>query len=456
MDSNRSGKRLESNLSPEAIEEQALERHVLRKVTLRLIPFLFLLYVLNILDRVNVGFASLKMFAGMNLSKEEGERVFGLGVGVFFIGYFLFEVPSNLMLRRIGARRWLARILITWGVISASMMFVTSPESFYLLRFLLGLAEAGFYPGIVLYLSYWFPAQERARAVARFMTGAAVTGIVGMPLSGAIMQYMNDVAGLADWQWLFLLEGLPSTAVGIIALFYLTDRPEKARWLTPVERSWLAKRMQQEETHREAAHGFTLWQAITDPRIWLLCLIYFTVAMGSNSYGAYLPKIIDGAFKDVNKLQIGLLGAVPSIVTIIGMVLIARHSDRTGERRWHIALSAFLAATGWVLVALVPSPFLVLLGLSMAYLGMLSMISLFWTLPTSFLSGASAAGGIAFINSIGNLGGYVGPDVISKVKTQTGSFSGGWLFLAGILILGGFLALFARHDASLERSRQVR
>jgi ACS family tartrate transporter-like MFS transporter len=431
--------------------EEAFEAIVLWKVTLRLIPFLFLLYVLNILDRTNVGFARLDMLKDMKLSEVVGEQVFGLGVGVFFLGYFIFEVPSNLILKRIGARRWIARILISWGLISASMMFVTTPWSFYLLRFLLGVAEAGFFPGIVLYLSYWFPARQRARAVSRFMTGSAVTGMVGLPLSGAIMQYANGVAGLAGWQWLFLLEGVPTAILGIVTLYYLTDRPEQAHWLSPPERDWLADRMRQEEKYREDQHGFTLAQAIANPRIWLLCLLYFTLSMGSNSFGAFLPKVLEDTFPTYTRLQLGLLGAIPATATIVCMVLIGMHSDRTGERRWHVAVLAALAAAGWVMVAQAQSPFVAVLGLTLAQVGMLSTLAPFWSLPTSFLSGAAAAGGIAFINSVGNLGGFVGPNVISGLKASTGSFAGGFFFLAGGLVLGAFLALGARHDATLER-----
>jgi ACS family tartrate transporter-like MFS transporter len=455
--------------SPITVADAAQEAAVMWKVTLRLIPFLFLLYVLNILDRVNVGFARLSMLSDLKLS----ETAYGRGAGLFFVGYFLFEVPSNLIMRRMGARRWIARILISWGIISASMMFIRSEWSFYLLRFLLGVAEAGFFPGIILYLSYWFPAQQRARAVARFMTGAAITGIVGNPLSGAIMEYTKDWPVLAGWQWLFLLEGLPTVLVGFIALFYLTDYPHQARWLTSEERAWLAERMSREETYREQRHGFTLYQSLTNPRVWWLCLLYFTVAMGSNSFGLYLPQTIKDQFADRSNFEIGLLGAVPNAAAIVAMVLMATHSDWTGERRWHIALAALVAATGWTMVAQAPylvsagltrvididpnqvTPYLVLAGLTLAQMGMLSMLAPFWSLPASFLSGAAAAGGIAFINSVGNLGGYVAPNVIGQVKDATGSFSGGFMFLAGGLVIGAFLAIGARHDAALERTGQT-
>jgi MFS transporter, ACS family, tartrate transporter len=432
---------------PQLHEDDFLESTVLWKVTLRLIPFLFLLYVMNILDRVNVGFARLQMLTDLHI----GEEAYGFGSGIFFIGYFLFEVPSNLLLSRTGARRWMARILISWGIISASMMFVTSAWSFYLLRFLLGLAEAGFFPGIILYLSYWFPARRRAHALSRFLTGSAITGILGGPLSGAILQYLSGAAGLAGWQWLFLLEGLPSVVLGFVTLYYLTDRPEQASWLTVAERAWLAQRMSQEEEYRQQRHGFTLWQTTTDSRVWLLCMLYFTVAMGANSFGLYLPQVLADHFSTAGKFQIGLLAAVPSLVAIGGMMAVARHSDHTGERRWHVALSSFLSAIGWMMVVHSRSSWLVLVGLALAQLGTLSMLAPFWSLPTSFLSGTAAAGGIALINSIGNLGGFVGPNIIGQAKAATGRFSGGFTFLAVALVLGGFLALCARHEPGLEQ-----
>jgi ACS family tartrate transporter-like MFS transporter len=448
-------------------------------VTLRLIPFLFILYMLNILDRVNVGFARLQMLEDLNLS----EAAYGLGSSIFYIGYFVFEVPSNLILKRTGARRWIARILISWGLISAAMMFVTGPWSFYALRFLLGVAEAGFFPGIILYLSYWFPARERARAVSRFMAASALSGIVGGPLSGAIMHFLDGNAGLAGWQWLFLLEGLPSAFMGVVVLWYLTDRPEQAHWLAPAERAWLVERMAEEEKSRKEAHHLTLLQTFAYPRVWLLCLLYSTAAMASNGYGLYAPQLIKEHFDPtrvpsfvsavgqagglpgpwqvgwtaetalttgVSKLQIGLLSAIPGVAAMIGMVLLGAHSDWRGERRWHIAVPALVSATGFVLVALAESHALVLIGLALAHMGVLSMLAPFWALSTSFLSGTAAAGGIAFINSVGNLGGFVGPNVIGQIKTTTGSFSGGLLFLAGALVFGAFLALCARHDRALE------
>ncbi|HTU18126.1 MAG TPA: MFS transporter [Gemmataceae bacterium] len=425
--------------------DPSVERAVLRAVSRRLLPFLFLLYVFNILDRVNIGFARLQFLEDLDLSKE----VYGTAVSVFFLGYFLFEVPSNLMLRHMGARRWIARILMSWGLISATLMFVRGPWSLYLLRFLLGLAEAGFFPGIILYLSYWFPARERARAVSLFMTGSAVTGIVGNPISGTILGQLGGTAGLKGWQWLFLLEGVPTVLLGVVALFYLTDRPEQASWLTPAQRDWLTARMNREEHHREQHHRLTLLQALAQPRVLLLCALYFTVSMGANSFGAYAPQIVKDHFVGVSDEQVGLLMAVPSLGAIVSMTVVGVHSDRTGERRWHVAAPAFVAALGWLMTARLDMPWLVLLGLVLAHSGMLSMLPTFWTLPTSFLSGSAAAGGIAFINSVGNLGGFAGPQIIGRLEAR-GHFSEGLIVLAAALVIGGMLALRARHDAALE------
>ena len=436
-----------SESGPLRDSELVQEDAVLRKVSLRLLPFLFLLYVLNILDRANIGIAKLQMLHDLDMS----ETAYGLGAGLFYVGYLLFEVPANLILHRIGARVWMARILLTWGLISSGMMFVTGPWSFYLLRILLGVAEAGFFPGIIFYLSHWFPARERARAVATFMTAGVIASLVGNPVSGAILQFMDQWGALAGWQWVFLLEGIPTILVGFITLSYLTDRPGQATWLTDSERAFLARRMEWEEQARQQRHGLSLRGAMRSPQVWLLVAVYFTVAFGDNSYGFYLPSLVQDRFPTSTKSEIGLLAAAPSMLAIIGMVLIGVHSDRTGERRWHVAGPAFLAAAGWMLVALAPTKWLFLVGLAIATTGMKSMLPTFWSLPTAFLSGAAAAGGIALINSVANVGGFLGPVVIGRVKDQTGSFTGG-LFLAALLLcIGGILVLRVRHDSTLEK-----
>lgn len=430
------------------LTDEQLAATMPRKVIWRLIPFIFLLFVLNILDRANVGFARLQMLEELQLS----EQVFGLGSSIFFIGYFLFQLPSNLILNQIGARLWIAGIVIAWGIISSAMMFIRGEWSFYVLRFLLGVAEAGFFPGMILYLTYWIPAGERAKATACFMTASAIAGMVGGPLSGALMEYLDQVAGLAGWQWMFLLEGLPTVALGFAVVFWLTDRPEVAQWLTPAERTWLSERMSREDQRRDEQHGFTLLTALFNPRVWLLCSLYFTLAMGANGFALYLPQLVREHFVGRSKLGIGLLSSIPYVLSVVCMVLSSIHSDRTGERRWHVAVPAFLAAVGWGLSAYFQSPWLVLAALSLAALGMYSTFGPFWSLPNSFLSGTAAAGGIALINSVGNLGGFVAPNVISQVKAATNSFTGGLLAMSLTLFIGGVLVLCVRHDRDWEKT----
>jgi len=418
--------------------EEARGRRVIRKVAWRLLPFLGLLYVLNILDRTNAGFARLTMQDELGMSPQ----AFDLGYGIFYVGYLLFEVPANLLLQRFGARRWIARIMITWGLVSCATMAVTGPASFSLARLALGLAEAGFFPGIILYLTYWFPARERARMNAYFVMAIAVAGILGSPVSGAIMEYLDGRGGLKGWQWLFLLEGIPSVLLGIATLFFLTDRPEEAEWLEPEERDWLVARLRQEEKYRTGRHGADFLRALVDGRVWLLIALYFTVAVGTNAGGSYFPTILKGRFGTGSTFTIGLLLALINLCAVVAMVLVARSSDRTGERRGHVALAAALAAAGWTVAAVAPSPWVALAGLCLAQAGMLSMLPPFWTLPASFLSGAAAAGGIALINSVANFGGLAGPTILG----QTGLGS-----MAVLLGLGSVLALLVKHDRGLER-----
>lgn len=424
------------------------EAAIFRKVSLRLLPFLFLLYVVNLIDRTNVGIARLQMVDKQHLLDE---AAYALGAGIFYVGYVLFEVPSNLILLRMGARAWIARILLSWGLISAAMLFVTGPWSFGIMRVLLGVAEAGFFPGIIYYLSDWFPARVRARAVSHFMLGGVIASMVGNPLSGFILQYMDQVGGLWGWQWVFLLEGLPAVALGFITLAYLTDRPDQARWLTSAERAWLAQQIENDRRHLPHSRSHSLGAALLDLRVWLLIAVYFTVAMGDNSYGFYIPKFLSSQFPDWSPFEIGLLAAAPSAIAMGGMVLVGWHSDRTGERRWHVACSAFAASSGWLLIALAASSsleistvqarWLFVSGVAVTLTGMKSMLPTFWTLPSSFLTGAAAAGGIALINSVANLGGLLGPQIIGQVKTHTGSFTNGYLVMAATLFVGGLLVL---------------
>jgi ACS family tartrate transporter-like MFS transporter len=431
------------------LADDLLAARVLRKVTWRLIPFLALLYIFNILDRANVGFARLTMQGDLGMS----DAVFNLGFGIFYFGYLLFEVPANLLLHRIGARIWIARIMITWGLVTCATMAVTGPWGFYLMRILLGVAEAGFFPGIILYLTYWFAARERARVMALFMAAIPLAGILGNPLSGAVMHYLDGTAGIAGWRWLFLVEGLPSVFLGVLVLVYLRDGPAQAPWLAVEERAWLLQRLGQEERARTERHGGDLLRALVDGRVWLLIGVYFTVAVGSNAAGAHFPRLIKemwegpasferslgdglatGASRGLSTLQIGLLSALPPLCAMLGMILLGAHSDRTGERRGHVAFAAFLAAAGWMLALLAAEPWVGLLGLCVAQTGMMSMLPCFWALPTSFLSGAAAAGGIALINSVANLGGLLGPWILGQFGLEA---------MALILGVGGVLVLFA-------------
>lgn len=426
----------------EQSEPDDIGKSALRKVSLRLIPFLFLLYVVNLIDRTNIGIAKLQMVDGK--FPVLSEEAYALGASLFYIGYLLFEVPSNLILLRVGPRVWMARIVVTWGLISSAMMFATGPVSFCALRVLLGFAEAGFFPGIILYLSHWYPTRFRARAVATFMTGGVIASIVGSPLSGLILKYLDQFAGLSGWQWVFLLEGLPAVVLGFVTLRYLTDRPTQARWLTESERTWLIEELDREKKADAGHHGHTLRAAFAEPRVWLLIAIYFTVAVGDNVYGFYAPTVLKGQFRDWSDSQIGFLTAVPSLFALVAMLSVGWHSDKTGERRWHVACSALVACCGWLVLANSTSPWVFVLGMAITSAGMKSMLPTFWTLPTTFLSGTAAAGGIALINSLANLGGFFGPIVFSRSKSEAGSYSTGFFIMAGVLLVGGLLTLFVR------------
>lgn len=420
------------------ISDKMLERKVLNKVTWHLIPLLFALYIIAYLDRVNVGFAALQMNPDLSFSPT----IYGIGSGIFFLGYFLFEIPSNLILERIGARVWIARIVITWGIIAAAMMFVKTPLSFYLLRFCLGIAEAGFFPGIILYLTYWFPTVHRAKTVALFMTATAIAGVVGSPVSGLLLT-LHGIMGLAGWQWLFLLEGLPAIFLGFVALRYLCDRPEQAEWLEPEELLWLQERLQSEYEHKTRRKSYTLPQALVNPKVWLLSLIYFTLVIGVYGISFWLPQIVKG-FSGLSNLWVGFISGIPYLVGASGMIFIGSHSDKTGERYAHVAIPAFIGAFGLVLSAYFHDSITALVTLSVAALGIWGALGPFWALPTAFLTGTAAAGSYALINSVGNLGGFVGPYVIGTLKDATHSFTSGLLVLAAALLVGGILTLVSR------------
>ncbi len=425
-------------------------RGALKKVTRRLIPFMFVLYVVSFLDRINVSYAELQMGEDLGLSGA----VYGFGAGIFFIGYFIFEIPSNLILERVGAKVWIARIMISWGVISAAMFLVTGPISFYVLRFLLGVAEAGFFPGMILYLTYFFPARERARAVALFMTAVAIAGVIGSPLSGFLLT-LDGLAGLQGWQIMFLAEGVPAVLLGLAVLWYLPNGPDDARWLEPAERDWLRDTLQREDRVKAERGEQTTRQALTNGRVWLLALVYFGIVMGLYGLSFWLPRIIQD-FSGYGDFVVGLLGAIPFAAAAICMVLFARHSDRTGERRWHVAIPALLGAAGLVLTGLVgTSPVLQMAALTLAALGIHSCLGTFWTLPTRFLGSTAAAAGITLVNSVGNLGGFAGPYAVGFIADRTGSSYGGMLLLAAMLLLAGLLVFVSRQEQETEQVEEI-
>ncbi|MBV7538079.1 MFS transporter [Duganella sp. sic0402] len=407
-----------------------------KRVSWRLMPFLFLCFVAAYLDRVNVGFAKLQMQADLQFS----DAVYGAGAGIFFIGYFIFEVPSNLLMTRVGARRWIARIMISWGLISAALMFTNGALGFYVLRFLLGVAEAGFFPGIILYLTYWYPARRRARMVALFMSGVAVAGVIGGPLSGWIMKSFAGVYGWNGWQWLFLLEGLPSVAIGVWTLFYLDDGIRSARWLSEADKQLLERDIAADV--RQHQH-LPLAQVFRSGKVWLLALVYFLCVMGLYGVSFWLPQLIkNSGVSDV--FDIGLLSAVPYCVAAVTMVLAARHSDRSGERRWHIAVAALAGALGLLLATLYSdNTVIALAALSVATAGILSTFPIFWSLPTAMLGGAAAAAGIAMINSIGNLAGFVAPYLVGAIRDATYSTAAGMALIAASLLAGAVLVVSA-------------
>ncbi len=414
--------------------QQAIEEALYRKVAWRLIPLLLACYVVAYLDRVNVGFAKLQMIDQLGFS----DTIYGLGAGMFFIGYFLFEVPSNIILHKMGARVWIGRIMISWGLISAAMMFVTTPTMFYVMRFLLGIAEAGFFPGIILYLTYWYPADRRARITAMFMTGIAIAGVIGGPVSGIIMKYTNGIYGWQGWQWMFLLEGLPSVALGLVVIMMLDDRISEAQWLTEEERALLAHNIAKDEAHKEDE---SFLRIISSGKVWLCAAIYFSYVMGVYGVSFFLPTIIK-SMGHTDVVEIGLISSIPYSVSVVVMLLVARSADRTGERRWHVAIPGMLGAVGLALsVILAKDGTLAIAALTLGLSGIMTTLPLFWSLPTAFLAGTGAAAGIALINSLGNLAGFVSPYAVGWLKDATGSTDAGVFLLAAAMVVGVLLTL---------------
>ena len=414
-------------------------RTVIRRVTRRLAGFGFLCYVVAYLDRVNIGFAATALRHDLHLS----ERAFGLGAGLFFVGYCLFEIPSNLILERLGARLWIARIMIAWGLVSIATMFVTGEATFYAARILLGVAEAGFFPGMVLYLTYWIPGSDRARVGALFMTAAPVSFIIGAPVSDALLR-LDGRLGLAGWQWLFLMEGLPAVALGIAALFVLTDRPEQATWLAPDERAWLARRMAEDRASRPPAGHGSILPAMASPKVWQLSIVYFLNTLVTYGVFLWFPTILRDAAGGTS-MRLTLASAIPFVAALIAMVWIGRHSDRTGERKRHVAACALTGAAGLIVAALFPHNVAMLVfGFTLSQVGQRSVMSVFWAIPPMLLAGTAAAAGIALINAIGNLGGFVGPSVMGALRQSTGAYTGGLLVLAGAVAAEAVLVVSIR------------
>jgi len=415
--------------------DRSLESTAYHKVDVRLLPFLFLCYILAYLDRVNVGFAKLQMLKELSMS----DAAFAAGAGIFFIGYFFFEVPSNVLLKKFGARMWIARIMISWGVISACMIFVKGEWSFYGMRFLLGLAEAGFFPGVIFYLTLWYPSKLRASRTAWFVAAIAVSGVVGNPVSGWIMDKLSGAMNLAGWQWLFLSEGIPSVIVGIWVIFYLDSSIEEAKWLTAEDKALLTTNLMAEDKQK-TEHKLT--DAFKSGKVWVLCAIYFTLMIGLYGIAFWLPTIVK-AFGIKGYLGVGLITAIPYGVAVIGMILLSVHSDKTGERRLHYVFNVTAGAIGLVLSGVFASnPVWAIVFLSIGTLGVIGSMPLFWPLPSAFLAGTAAAAGIGIVNSVGNLGGYFGPNIPIWAKLISSDRSAALYIIAGILMIGAFLAFF--------------
>ncbi len=450
---------------------EAEQRAIMAKVTWRLIPLLFFCYIIAYIDRINVGFAKLHLREVLGVDEKIFGSVYGLGAGIFFIGYFIFEVPSNLILQRVGARVWIARIMIVWGIVSMAFMFLNSMPDFvmrgfegvlaatgssqtpgamvfYVMRFLLGAAEAGFFPGVILYLTYWYPARERARTIAMFATGGVLAGVIGSPISGALLG-LNGVGGLAGWQWLFLVEAIPAVLMGLVVWWLLPNGPKQARWLSAAESEWIQSRLDAEAALAGQQKHLSVKAVFSNGRVWLFCLLYLLMNIGGYGYEMWLPSIIKG-FSGQSDAVVGFINAIPYFAAGVAMLLVARFSDRTGERRRVVAVAAFTAAAGFALSAYVKNPYLAMGALTLAFIGIKSTIAPFWAMTTTFLGGTAAAAGIALINSVGNLGGYIGPHLVGVIKDRTGSQVVALLLLGAALFCMGVLAL-AQPEADKKR-----
>jgi ACS family tartrate transporter-like MFS transporter len=427
-----------------AAEISEIERRTMRKVSLRLLPLLFVLYIASYLDRTNVGMAALQMNRQIGLSAA----AYGFGASIFFIGYALFEVPSNIILARVGARKWIARIAITWGLVSCAMLLARGQWSFYALRLLLGIAEAGYFPGIIFYLSHWYPERRRARAISRFMIGIPLASIVGGPLGGALLG-LDGHLGLAGWQWLFLVEGLPAVVFGIVVLLTLTETPAEAKWLTAEEKAWLAGQLAAEHA-RPGTHERGILETLRNPTVWWLAIPYFAMLLCGLGINFWAPTIMKEQLQLTNQ-QVGLVMGFIGLVGMTGMLTNGWHSDRTDERVVHVAVPIFLASLGMLLAGITGNPLFVVVGMGMVVFGHNTMLPVFWCLPSSFLRGAGAAAGIALINSLGNLGGFFGPNLFGSVKRATGGYALAFFLLSSLALAASLTALSLRRARALAR-----
>jgi MFS transporter, ACS family, tartrate transporter len=424
-------------------ETSDIAQSTMSTISRRLIPFLVLAYFFCVLDRVNVSFAALTMNADLGFTP----LVYAWGAGIFFIGYFILEIPSNIALHHVGARRWIARIMITWGIISAGMAFVTGPTSFYVMRFVLGLAEAGFFPGIILYLTYWLPAEYRARMMSAFILGAPLSAMFGGPICGMLLE-LNNVLGLKGWQWLFIAEGLPSALLGLVTLAYLVDKPSDASWLSPAQKAWLETKLASERAASEAVHKLSLVAALQSPKVAALGLVYFGLLGGLYGVQFWLPQLVKGF--GVSNLETGLVSALPFAFGALAMVIWGARSDRRRERVRHMVSALLVSAAALAASAYGGNLVLTMAALIVAAMAGFAAFGLFWTLPAAFLTGSAAAGGLALINSIGSLAGFGGPYLIGWIKEATGSTVVGLLFLALLPLLAALLVLFLKHDSKAE------
>jgi sugar phosphate permease len=439
-----------SSSTPIDISTAVTNNGLYKKIAWRIVPFVVVAYMVSFLDRINIGYAKLQMAGELGLS----DAVYGIAAGIFSVGYILFEVPSNLLLVRYGARKTFVRIMFAWGLVSVAMMFVTQPVHVYVLRVLLGVAEAGLYPGLLLYFTYWFPREKYAGSVAWFSTASAAAGLFGGPLSGLIMNSMNGVWGLGGWRWLFLLEGIPAVLMGCIAYFYISDKPTTATWLTPDEKEKLSRDLASSYGGSSTKRSEVLSDAIRNPTLYLLALVYFTVTCAGYGLVFWLPSMI-GATGVKSVLHIGILSALPYCVAIVAILLVSRRSDRTGDRRWHFLACGIVGAVGMLaLISTIANGnvFFTMLWLCIAVAATFSMTPIFWATPPMFLGGTAAAGGLALISSIGQLAGFASPFVIGLTRTKSASFTGGLLLMAAVLIISGLLLAFTM---PWERSKEV-